>query len=234
MFYELTSADPWNPHAHNDSGSPNEVYPAMEAQVVDLDVNRDRNNVLEENNKPNPLDVQNGEPEPIPLDAPDRNNLEIDPLDVQEGFVPAILEPDAAPGNEDQVPAIVDDINGNDDADDDDLDLFFDAIEDTTVRIINPPTTKAELDPGGHSPTLPTHETTDIFYDIMEDCPEAVTLKLNHSRLESESEIDCFLNHLDNDTLLGLQLRMTPIEYAIHVIQSRNQLLLPMILRPSD
>ena len=58
----------------------------------------------------------------------------------------------------------------------------------------------------------------------MEDHPEAVTLKLNHSRLESESEIDRFLNHLDNDTLLGLQLRMTPIEYAIHVIQSRNQI----------
>ena len=26
IFHELTSADQWNPHAHNDSGSPNEVY----------------------------------------------------------------------------------------------------------------------------------------------------------------------------------------------------------------
>ena len=46
---------------------------------------------------------------------------------------------------------------------------------------------------------------------------------MNYARLNSESEIDRFLNHLDNDTLLGLQHRLSPIEYAIHVIKSRTQ-----------
>ena len=57
----------------------------------------------------------------------------------------------------------------------------------------------------------------------MDNHADTVILRLNHACLESESEVDCFLNHLDNDTLYGLQLRMTPVEYAIHVILSRNQ-----------
>ena len=47
--------------------------------------------------------------------------------------------------------------------------------------------------------------------------------KLNHSKLDSESSVDRFLNHLDYDTLTGLQRRLSPVEYAIHVICSRNQ-----------
>ena len=39
---------------------------------------------------------------------------------------------------------------------------------------------------------------------------------------DSDDEVDRLLRHLSNDALFGLQLRMTPIEFAIRTIQKRS------------
>ena len=58
-----------------------------------------------------------------------------------------------------------------------------------------------------------------------------VDLELDHTYLDSlcddyqpdsPDEVDIFLSHLNNDELFGLQLRMTPIEFAINTIQSHS------------
>ena len=58
-----------------------------------------------------------------------------------------------------------------------------------------------------------------------------MTLQLDHAYLDTlsvdehtqQDDVDAFLNHLDNNALFGLQLRMSPIEFAIYTIQKRSQ-----------
>ena len=103
-FFELTSADRWDPLAHNDTGPDIDPLDGLQAQLSDSAPDTAPNPTGNPpNEEPVPLPVQNG------IRAP---ALEFDPLDVPEGFLPAIPAPDAAPGPEDQVPAIANN-NGN-------------------------------------------------------------------------------------------------------------------------
>jgi len=157
-FFELTSPDRWDPLSHNDNGSDVEPLDVLQAQLNDTDPtpNETNANPNAEGNtgtaEPLPLPVQNGRRAPA---------LEFDPLDVPEGFLPAVPNPDAAPGQGNQAPAFMNDDgnenvaphpegNGEEHVNDVDL-VFFDTSDDPSPpTIVTPTRTKAELDPGGY------------------------------------------------------------------------------------
>ena len=70
----------------------------------------------------------------------------------------------------------------------------------------------------------------DVFYDAFSESSASVTLQLDHVYLDTlsadehdpsevvDDQVDAFLNHLDNDALFGLQLRMSPVEFAVHTM----------------
>ena len=121
---------------------------------------------------------------------------------------------------------------GNDRAQDDNDDplVFFDTVDHpSTPSIVQPQRTKAELDPGGihinsliNKPLEDCADNENIFVDAIEE-QFPIMLQLDHARLESETTADRFLNHLNYETLTGLQHRLSPIEYAIHAICTRSQ-----------
>ena len=155
LFFELTSADRWDPLAHNEIGPDVDPFDGLQAQLGNINripVNDHEPPANPTNEEPVPLPVQNG------IRAP---ALEPNPLDVQNGFLPAVPAPDAAPGHGDPAPAFMGGGNGNacfvhspmncgeDMVDDADLETFFDTVDQPVPTIVHPPETKAELDPGG-------------------------------------------------------------------------------------
>ena len=93
-FFELTSADRWDPLSHNDQGPDVESLDDMQAQLNDTTIEPVEPRI-------NPIPANDADlPEPLPLPVQDGRRapaLEPDPLDVQEGFLPAVPVLDAAP-----------------------------------------------------------------------------------------------------------------------------------------
>ena len=212
-FHDLTSPVRWHPRDYNDDGQ--ESFETMDA-VAQTDHDDTPPVLLQP--------VPALDPPPVDLDGPPDPAL-VPPVE------PAPLVVPVDQGGPMPNPAALRGAHPDPPGTDPDSDIFYDALSDHN-NIGSPSSTK-KFDPGGfHIMDFADSDNADeIFYDTVSE--PSVTLQLDHAYLDTlsadehvsvvEDEVDAFLNHLDNDALFGLQLRMSPIEFAIHTIQKRSQ-----------